>query len=418
MIKRRFLLACILVTLVVCLGRDSSSAQSPAVSFPLGLMGPSVDYDPPSLGTEAEKVADVAAGGFNAVFEFRSVQEIDEAEDYLNQAEALGLYVIQNMPSCRAYENNLPECLENPVDIWTEAEWAAFISTLSTHDNLVAWFLPDGIDDFTAAANLYEWVKEYDPQQRPVYGQPDTFEQSIVNQFPAFADFLWVCAYPEYFEEPRAIVTYVMRLDAEACRGTDTRWGAILQYFDSSEFGGDGGHPTARELRADSYQAIIGGAKGLWYFSYEMGRILDDNLWEAMSTVADEIIGAGGVEEVILAPDVPQGIQKRIISGPTQSSSVRGEVYDSIQFLQKWQEGEGTYLFAVNIATDTVVAEFSNLWAESDTVEVLFEGRTISITGDSFSDTFAQDDVHIYFYAASRPAPPKIYLPIILKSSF
>jgi len=414
---KRLLPLCVALALVVCLGQGSS-AQPPSTFFPLGLMGPSVDYDPPSLGTEAHKVADVAAGGFNVVFEFRSIQETSEAEDYLNQAEALGLQVIQNMPSCRAYENDLPECLAHPeIDVWTQAEWADFISTLSTHDNLVAWFLPDGIDNLEVAADLYQWVKEYDPQQRPVYGQPDTFDQSVVNQFPAFTDFLWICAYPEYYGESRSIVTYAMRMDAEASRGTDNEWGAILQYFDNSEFGRDADHPTARELRADSYQAIIGGAKGLWYFSYEMGRILGDGLWEAMETVADEIIGTGGLDEVILSPDVPQGIMKHIVSGPTKSPAVRGEVYNSIQSLQKWQEGEGTYLFVVNIATDTVVVEFSNLWAETDQVEVLFEGRTIPIVNDRFTDTFAQDDVHIYFYEASKSSLPLIYLPIVLKNS-
>jgi hypothetical protein len=386
-------------------------------------MGPSVDNDPPSLGTVPKKLADVAVGSFNIVHEFKVVQEIDEAEEYLNQADAAGLQVVQNMPTCRAYESDHPLCQVWPVDVWSEAEWATFISTLATYDNLVAWYLPDEIDDYEAAANLYEWVHTYDPLDRPVYANPGSPEQSDINQFPAFTDFLWAVSFPELVGEPRALTTHRMKLDANACRGTDTRWGAILQFFDSTHFPeyGTVGYPTARELRSDSYQAIIGGAKGLWYFNYEMGRGDGlDGLWDEMATIADEIIGSGGLDEVILAPDVPQGIEKRIVSGPTQSPPAQGEVYDSIQFLQKWREGEGTYLFAVNIATDTVVVEFSNLQAETDTVEVMFEGRSIPISDDSFGsfqDTFAQDHVHIYFYAASQPAPlTRIYLPLALKN--
>jgi uncharacterized repeat protein (TIGR01451 family) len=451
MIKRKFLplcmmmilVVCAVVILLVCLGQGSSAqsrnvslglvrssvdnvhpslrqnslAQSHTVSFPVGLMGPSGDT-PPELGSELEKLADVAANGFNVVYEFRSVQEIDEAEDYLLQADAVGLLVIQNMPACRAYEFDHPTCDE--VDFWTEAEWATFISTLSTHDNLVAWYLPDEIDDYEAAANLYEWVQMYDPLDRPVYANPGSFAQSDIDQFPAFADFLWAAGYPDLRGEPQALTTHMMKMDANACRGTDTRWSTIVQFFDNHHFPQHGavGHPTPHELRSNSYQAIIGGGKGLWYFNYEMGRGDGlDGLWDEMITIADEIIGSGGLDEVILAPDVPQGIERRIVSGPAQSPPTQGRFYNSIQFLQKWRQGDGTYLFAVNIAEDAVEVEFDNLWAETDAVEVLFEDRTIPIIDDAFSDTFAQDDVHIYFYAAPEPAAPLASLTIVKTDS-
>jgi uncharacterized repeat protein (TIGR01451 family) len=421
MIKRGLLPVYVVMILVACMVMvllayldQGSSAQSYTVSFPLGLMGPSGDT-PPELGPLSEKMSDTANGGFNIVYEFRGVQEINEAEDYLNQADQMGLKVIQNLPRCRAYEHDHPICQQHPVDLWGEAEWATFISTLATYDNLVAWYLPDEITDFEAAANLYEWVHTYDPLDRPVYANPGSPEQSVINQFPAFTDFLWAVSYPELGGEPRALTTHMVKMDANACRGTDTRWGAILQFFDSIHFPewGTVGHPTPHELRSDSYQAIIGGARGLWYFNYEMGKADGmDEQWDEIVMIADEIIGSGGLDEVILAPDVPQGIESRIVSGPAQSPPTQGRLYDSMQFLQKWHEGDGTYLFAVNIATDTVEVEFSNLWAETDTVEVLFEGRTIPIADDAFSDTFAQDDVHIYYYAAPQPAAPLASLTI------
>jgi hypothetical protein len=258
MIRKHFLVLGIVLIATGC--GQASRAQPPAAIatqisdnafFPVGFMGPA----------DEEMFSQVAAGGFNAVYEFRSVQEIDEAEDFLNQAGTVGLHVIQNMPVCRAYDAPNPLC--EGVDVWDEAEWAQFISTLATHENLVAWYLPDEIDDDQAAANLYECVHRYDPRGRPVFGNPGTYQQSIINLFPAFTDFLWATGYPNHREEPRALVTYAMKLDANAYSGTDTRSGAILQFFDSAEFGGNGGYPTAHELRADSYQAIIGGATGL-----------------------------------------------------------------------------------------------------------------------------------------------------------
>jgi len=344
--------------------------------FPLGFM----------LARQ-ENLGQVAAGGFNVTHPFAgSWADTAFCEEYLDQAAAVELQVIMDLLPCKALAGGY----------WDEHVCAEYISTLSTHDNLVSWFLPDEIKDYKVAADLYEWVKKYDPRQRPVYSNPGTFDFETIRRFPAFSDFIWGAWYPEYYETPRAIVTYGTKLDAAACRGTDVRWGAILQFFDSARYGRYGGYPTPHELRCDSYQAIIAGATGLWYFTYEGGKDLDGLLAE-LETIADEIIGTGGLDEVILSPDVSQTITKTIVSGPTQSprSPPRwGEVYDSIQTLQK--EHQGTYLFAVNIATDTVVVEFGNLPAGTVEIKVLFEGRRILVSDGSFHDTFAQDDVHIY----------------------
>ncbi len=369
--------------------RDPAFQTLDESNFPIGFMGV---YQGNPGGEAFLKVAD---HGLNVVHEFRSIQEISEAERYLEAADAAGLSVIQNMPTCRAYRASDTICEQYDVDVWQEAEWAAFISTLARQENLLAWFLPDEIDDYAAAADLYQWIHRYDPQNRPVFANPGTYRQRIINKFPRFSDFLWISAYPDFREEPRALVTYAMRRDAAAVDAyqANIRWGAILQFFDSADFGRSGGYPTAHQIRCDSYQAIIGGATGLWYFNYALGQDLTELLM-GIEKVADEIIGTGSLEEVILSPGVPQTITRTVLSGPTQSPVVQGEVYDSIQTLQK--EHQGTYLFAVNIATDTVVAEFGNLPARTEGVEVLFESRAIPISDGTFRDTFNEADVHIY----------------------
>jgi hypothetical protein len=45
-------------------------------------------------------------------------------------------------------------------------------------------------------------------------------------------------------------------------------------------------------------------------------------------------------------------------------------------------------------------------------VEVLFEGRTLSVTDGSFSDAFIADDVHIY-----RMDGVEMYLPAVSRGS-
>jgi len=348
----------------------------------------------------------IAAGGFNVIHQFRAIQDSETAITYLSQAEAEGLNVIQNLPLCRAYFDPL-WCTDPAVEVWSESEWGSFISALSVHDNLVAWFLPDEITDYQVANNLYQWVKTYDPRQRPVYGNPGSFDLTKMTLFSTFfSDFLWLACYPEYYEEPRAIVTYGMSRGITVTAQTGDRLGAILQFFDSADDGGSG-YPTAHELRADSYQAIITGAKGLWYYNYGSGKDLP-GLLAGIEQVADEIIGQGNLDEVILSADVPQTITKTVISGPTQSPVVRGEVYDSIQTLQK--EYQEAYLLAVNIATDTVVVRFNNLPPAAYVVEVLFEDRRIPIRNGAFEDTFEENDTYIY-----RLISNCVYLPMLVR---
>jgi hypothetical protein len=338
--------------------------------FPIGFM----------LAAYASEVDGVAAGGFNIVHPFAGGwATLTDCQNYLAHADAHGLLVIMDLLPCKAHGGGE----------WDEQACADYISTLSTYDNLVAWYLPDEIDDFELAADLYEWVDEYDPQHHPVYGNPGTFNFEIIQRFLAFTDFLWGAWYPEYYRQPRAIVTYGTKLDAAACQDTDTKWGAIVQFFNF----GNRGYPDAHEIRCDSYQAIIAGGTGLWYYTYRDGIELDDGaVYAELQRIADEIIGAGGLDEVILSPDVPQTITKAVVLGPNQSPLVAGQTYDSIQTLQK--EHEGTYLFAVNIGADAVVVEFGNLPATE--VEVLFEGRMIAVSDGSFRDSFGTDDVHIY----------------------
>lgn len=154
----------------------AETMMSVSTFFPLGFMW-----------VRAGNLGQVAASGFNVVHAFASGWPVAGAEDYLNQAKAVGLQVIMDLLECRAYETDAPYC--EGYSIWNEQEWGEYISTLSTHDNLVAWFLPDEIDDYEVAANLYQWAHTYDPLDRPVFANPGSWDQSIIARFPAGCTF-------------------------------------------------------------------------------------------------------------------------------------------------------------------------------------------------------------------------------------
>lgn len=361
------------------------------------------------MWVEQEQLGQAAHLGVNIVHPFAGLwSDLEFCETYLEQADAVGLQVVMDLLPCQAYGGG----------VWNETVCGHYISTLATHDNLIAWFLPDEINDVELAGRLYEWVQRYDPHQRPIYVNPGVFDLETIQRFPAVSDFLWGAWYPEYDQAPRAEVTYGTQLNALAAQGTSDRWGTIVQFFDNASVGQDSGYPTPAELRSDSYQSIIAGATGLWYYSYVNGHDLPD-LLPAIETITGEIIGAGGLDEVILAPAVPQTITQTVLAGPTHSPPVpvQGQpTYEAIQTLQK--EHGATYLFAVNIATDEVTVQFGNLAADLIEAHVLFEDRTIPISNGSFRDTFAPDAVHIYFLRQKGAPPPVrayVYLPVILK---
>jgi len=223
---------------------------------------------------------------------------------------------------------------------------------------------------------------------------------------------LWVAAYPnlDSSNKIRALVTRAARMDRYACLDGGTRrcdWGRISGTFDPADYNGDLSPPTGEELKSDIYQGIVGGGRGIWMFEWNTGGVADD-LSQDIKEIANQFLGPAKLGEVVLAADVPQTVNLEVVSGPTQSPAVDyfhddGEGtwvnYGSIQYLQKEYQGE-TYILAVNIAGDNqdnaVTARFGNLAVGVVSTEVLFEGRSIPVTDGSFTDTFEENEVHVY----------------------
>ena len=314
----------------------------------------------------------VKAGGFNMVHQYDSRQSLAGAKAYLEAAQVAGLKVRQNMPDQYLYAGD---------EFWIE-----WVTTLSAYDNLAWWYLPEEPTDHAAIARLYGIVHQYDPRHRPATTYFGTIEG--LEDWCDVVDIVMIGSYPEYHGYPRASMKTAIDAARKACPSRVVI--GVPQFFDSSDFGGSGGYPTPHAARCDAYTALIAGAKGLDWFSYERGARLTD-LWEGLQGIAHELNELG---PVVLSPDVPQTVTVDVISGPTQSPKTFSYVYDSIQVLQK--EQGGTFLFASNLATGTVVAEFNDLSPDVLAVDVLYEGRRIEVSAGAFRDSFSEADVHVY----------------------
>ena len=331
-------------------------------NFPLGL------YDVP-----LQDFLTVREAGFDFVHIYDSKQTLENAANYLRAAQAVGLQVMQNMPSAHLHDG--------------DEFWIKWVSTLAAYNNLAWWYLPEEPRraDHKAMQRLYEIVHQYDPQGRPaaVY-----FGTTHLDQWCDVSDIMILPAYPEYHQFPRVVARAWPDIARDACQ--DKGVVSVQALFDAN-FNGTGERPTLADVRTDAYTAIIAGSQGLAWYSYGRGKDLPD-LWSAVKTVAQEV---KTLSPIIAAPPISPTFQVRVLSGPTQSPAFEGRSYDSVMTLQKIHAG-AIYILAVNLAEAPVTLQFENLPEDIIEVEVLSESRTLSITNKAFRDEFSPTSSHIY----------------------
>ena len=345
--------------------------------IPIGL------YDVPTSAFQ-----EVKDRGFNTVHLYHDTQTLAEAEDYLQKASDVGLRVLQNMPSAFISAGD---------DFWIQ-----WVSELSKYDALLWWYLPEeptlnGISH-ADMERLYNIVRQYDPQHRPVATYYGIF--GPLDAWCDATDIIYVGCYPEYSNEPRACMKAYIDEARRSC--PNKSFVGVPAFFNSADFGVSAGYPSPQEARFDAYTALIDGTYGLNWFSYQAGVGLPD-LYQGITQIAGEL---NQLKPVLTSPYADQTIGVRITSGPLKSPVTQsGDVYDSIQILQK-QSSNTTYLFASNMATDTVTARFTSLPWNVTYVEVIFENRTIPVKYGVFHDSFDAYGVHIYRLLTEASAYP------------
>jgi hypothetical protein len=311
-----FFVALLLVSLFVLglrggfFGSSSGESRLPAKAtdsgFTLAL------YDVPM-----EALPAVRAAGFTFVHVYDSRQSLTDAIRYLAAAEAVGLQVIQNMPSAHLHDG--------------DEYWIEWVSTLAAYDNLAWWYLPEEprVADYEAMRRLSEIVHEYDPHGRPA---ATYFGTTHLARWCDVPDIMLVPAYPDYHRAPRAVARAWLDIAWDACPGKTVV--SVQTLFDAN-FDGTGDRPTPVEARGDAYTAIIAGSQGLAWYSYYRGKDLPV-LWSAVQELAGEF---ATLAPVITSPPVSQTIHALVLSGPLYSPDFEGHTYDSIQILQKTHSG-------------------------------------------------------------------------------
>jgi hypothetical protein len=166
----------------------------------------------------------------------------------------------------------------------------------------------------------------------------------------------------------------------------------VLQFF---KFNG-GRYPTLAEMRAHAYMSIVEGAKGLFWWSLGDNALLAvcsgwcDERTGYMTNLKSVVNELAALEPALLADDAP--------------TALTGNSNGAIKTKVKVVDGKG-YVFAYNSTNTTQNATFT--WNTAPgTVTVNAESRTLSASGNSFSDSFGPFAAHAYLIGSGGTSTP------------
>ena len=175
-------------------------------------------------------------------------------------------------------------------------------------------------------------------------------------------------------------------------RRQQERWAPgtkVVGFVEASAPFEDGGRITATQLKQAAWEVVVHGADGLEYFCHDFqgGGFIEDGclaqtgIPAAMTEVDNEI---QGYADVLARPDV---------SGTTATGRVTT--------LTKSFDGS-TYVFALSDGNSSTPNGFSGsstidvAGIDTGTATVVGEGRTLPVSGGSFTDTLSGYQHHVY----------------------
>ncbi|MBR6587684.1 MAG: hypothetical protein IKK82_09705 [Kiritimatiellae bacterium] len=353
--------------------------------FPIGLYGLRTL---PVNGNDLEKaVRDVAEAGFNLVHSYQAGTK----KEFLDLAEKYGLKT------------------------WTGVRIPGtnFVDTLRKHPAVLAWYVGDDTAMHYTPQQIYDrvdGVEAIDP--RRITCQADVMNSgdavSSYRPFVKVTDVFMPEIYPVHGEKPEPLekcvavtIRDMKRFKSDVAEAKDDKPHAIwpiIQYFKGwtswMRF------PNRDELYAMTFASIAHGAHGVTWYTY--GGIVDpankrDNHGvtdtpETWCNITNLVARLKELSPVLVTRTPPQPEPAKILSGPEK------DIYgnESISMLLKRYRGE-TYLIAVNGTLKEVTAQFSiDQKVRPSTARVLWENRTLPVTGGRLTDTFAPFAVHVY----------------------
>lgn len=301
---------------------------------------------------------------------------------------------------------------KNCMKLWTDGLGASrigdpwFLGTGRVDKSILAWYIGDDTSSNTTPGELLdrdEAVRLLDGTRITCHADGVRAKEAKSNyqEYVNFADVFMPEIYPIDGTRDERFVAEVCR-DMDRCRADIRTYGdgqrprgvwPILQCFHGK---GWLRYPTAQEMYAMSFAALIHGANGITWFMYGgeigeghnySGMFRTPEEWAAMTNITHRIATLAPVllERTPSQPPVPE-----IVSGAT--TDPLGQ--PSVTMLLK-RSGSSVFVMAVNAATESVRARF-RLGLRVAKGRVFWERREVSLVNGMFEDDFDAFGVHVY----------------------
>src|SRR6185312_9565879 len=143
--------------------------------------------------------------------------------------------------------------------------------------------------------------------------------------------------------------------------------------------------PTAAEVRAEVWMALIHGAKGIVYFVHEFEPHFREDAIFRYPDIVEEITNINRLIKS-LAP---------VLNSPTISGSIQVHSTTQIATMVK-VSGNTTYIFAVAMQNSSSVVRIDIPNHHKTDARVIGENRNLAVIDGSFEDRFEGYGVHLY----------------------
>lgn len=329
-------------------------------------------------------------------------QTLQREQKYLDVAARYGLF-------CMPY---LKECARISSDIQA-AKLRAVVNRIKNDPALGVWKGADepewGNIPLKPLLRARQIIREEDPDHPVVIIQAPRGTVESLRKYDATGDIMGVDIYPISYppgthstltNKDISLVGDHARIISEAVQGKQPIW-MILQISWSGVLkpGKTLRFPTFPEERFMTYDAIINGARGLFYFGGANEKSLsarDEKLgwnWTFWKNVLEPVIEEIGTK----SPLYPA------LTAPDSTCPIKVSGVDGIEFCAREANGE-LFLLACKRQGETQKVEFSGLPASLESGDVLYEApRTVEVNHGQFTDWFAPFDVHVYRFKLSAP---------------
>ena len=354
---------------------DGSIRISDRRKFPVGIISGNLDPD---------VIDELSNAGFNFVLPANPLSEvypISRARSLLDQCHQRGLDVILELKS-----------VGSPLDL------RRTVLTFRDHPAIVGWHLFEEpvYPQFTLDEIDTTWrmLKRLDPYH---FFDVIDWSYSSLERYAPWSSVLIPDRYPIGPEPVVPLVPLIREQVQKAQRfatlrpiapsGNKPVW-TCLQTM--TLMMGIDRAPTEAEVRAQTYESIVAGARGIVYFEY---------YWAKRSQTFDFVAKqVGELRELAPVLNDENPVRRAVTDAPVDTWVKRHDGFD--------------YLIAVNETSRPVEANLTLQDAyELGRIDVLFEDRKVTPQGGGFTDVFDPLGVHVYKILAdtAAPTPARMY---------